>query len=142
MRFGSFRRKRKSFLQCLPGLRDPGWCVISSQKIERLVGAREVTICKIECWIVCHRLIEQTYCLTGVLDHPSIETCLSHRLLAAQITIVGDEISCRRLLNGGFLSWRQFRLQLLRNGLGDLALDGKYVIERPMIIFRPQMRVA
>src|SRR4029077_12541121 len=141
MCFSAIRSERKSFLQRLPSLRHPGRSVISPQKVKQVMSASELTVGQIKAWIVRYSLIQQTYRLAGVLDHTGVEACLSKRLPATQVAIVGDKISCRWLLNRSFLSWRKFCLKLVGNCFGNLALNRKNIIQRPMIIFRPQMRV-
>jgi hypothetical protein len=69
------------------------------------MGASGFTIRQIKAWIVRYSLIQQTYRLAGVLDHAGVEAHLSIRLPATQVAIVGDKISCWRLLNRSFLGW-------------------------------------
>src|SRR5205823_6441081 len=95
MRFAVFRREGQSFLHRLPGLRDTRRSVISSQEIKRFVCARELAVREIELWIMRHSLIQQAYRLAAVLDHTRVERCLSQRLLATQIAIIGDKVSRR-----------------------------------------------
>src|SRR5260370_31901661 len=96
---------------------------------------------EVERWVVCHRLVQQTYCLPYMFNLACVESCLSQELLAPKVAIIRNEVSCGWLLDDRFLCWRKFRLKLVRHGFGNLALDRKDVIERPMIIFCPKMRV-
>src|SRR6266536_2456378 len=105
MRFPAFRRERQSFLHRSPGLRDAGRGVITSQPVKLLVGPSKLTVREIELGIVCHGLIQQTYCLAALLDDTRVERLPSQRFLAAQITVVGEEIRRGRLLNRSFLCW-------------------------------------
>src|SRR5260370_42134340 len=96
---------------------------------------------EVERWVVCHRLVQQTYCLPYMFNLACVESCLSQELLAPKVAIIRNEVGCGWLLDDRFLCWRKFRLKLVRHGFGNLALDRKNVIERPMIIFCPKMRV-
>src|SRR5437899_994465 len=105
MRFTAFGRDCYGFLQRLPGLRDTGRSVISPKKVKLFVGPSKLTVGEIKCWVMCHSLIQQMYSLAGLRNHPCVERLLSQRLLAAQITIVGNKIGCRWLLDRCFLCW-------------------------------------
>src|SRR5258707_12306728 len=105
------------------------------------MGTRELAIGEVERWVVCHRLVQQTYCLPYMFNLACVESCLSQELLAPKVAIIRNEVGCGWLLDDRFLCWRKFRLKLVGNCFRNLALDGKNVIERAMIIFRPQVRV-
>ena len=51
-------------------------------------------------------------------------------LFGAQVAIVSDKICRRRPLNRRFLRRRKLRLKLIGDGFGNLALDGKDVVQR------------
>ena len=115
--------------------------MITPQKVKAFVGASELTVSEIECWIMCHGLIQQMYSLACVLDHACVERCLSQRLLAAEITIVGNKIGCRWLLDRCLFCWRELGLELVGDGFGNLALNGKDIVERPIVPVGPEMDV-
>src|SRR5207248_8040049 len=81
------------------------------------------------------------YGMTGLLYSPGVEGTHFKQFLATEIAIVGDNVCRRCLLDRGFLRRCKLRLKLVRHCFGDLALDGEDIIQRPMIIFRPKMRV-
>ena len=115
--------------------------MISSHEVQKLMRPRELTIGKVERWIMCHRLIQQAHCLPYVFDLACVESCLAQQLLAPKVAIIRNKVGCGWLLDDRFLCWRKLCLELVGDGFGNLALDGKNVIERAMIIFRPQVRV-
>ena len=61
--------------------------------------------------------------------------------LGADIIIISSKITCRRLLNRGFLPWRQLSLKLISDRLRNLALDRKNVREVAVIGLPPKVRV-
>ncbi len=90
---------------------------------------------------MCDGLVEQTYCVAGLLYPASVECTHLNELLATEIAIVGHNVCCRCLLDGGFLRRGKLGLKLIGDGFGNFALNGKDIVQRPMIIFRPKMRV-
>ena len=59
----------------------------------------------------------------------------------SQIEVVRDEVFSRLRIDNRFLCGRELGLQLLGNGFGDLALDGKDIGQIAIVGLRPEMRI-
>ena len=137
----SIRGKAQSLISGLVGKPKARRAVIDSAKVKLHMAHRELTIGKQEGGIVCDGLVEQTYGMAGLLYPASVEGSHFNEFFATEITIIGDNVCCRCLLDRGFLRRCKLRLKLVRHCFGNFALDCEDVIERPMIIFRPKMGI-
>ena len=64
-----------------------------------------------------------------------------HERLGATIKIKCRNIRRGRALDGSFFVRRKFCLQLIRDRFGDFALNCEHVIDWPIVILRPLMRI-
>ena len=88
-----------------------------------------------------HGLFEETRRLEKIFFHLEIEARPGAKNFGTHVEFVSLEIARRFLRDGGFFGGGKFRLQLIGNHLGDLALDGENVIERAIIAFGPNVCV-
>ena len=61
--------------------------------------------------------------------------------LRAQVKVVSGKVGCGWFLDRRFFAGGDLGLKLISDRLRDFALDGEDVIERSVVILRPQMRV-
>src|SRR2546430_14614624 len=66
---------------------------------------------------------------------------VGEEFLGTQIAVVRDKICCRRFFDRRLLAKGNFGLKLVGDGLGNFALDREHVVERPIIMLRPEMRI-
>src|SRR6266705_638780 len=125
----SMRGKAQSLISGLVGQPEARRAVIDSAKVKLHMAYRELTIGKQEDGIVCDGLVEQPYGMAGLLYPASVEGSHFNEFFAPEITIIRDNVCCRCLLDRGFLRRCKLRLKLVRHCFGNLALDGKDVIE-------------
>ena len=88
-----------------------------------------------------HGLIQKLNRPLQVLQIISIETGCEEQSLGPDVEIEGGQVGGGRFFDRRFLVRRKPGLQLLGNGFGDLALNGKDIGQIPIVGLRPQMRV-
>jgi hypothetical protein len=79
------------------------WCMIESQEVELVVRAGKLVIRTQECIVARYRIFKQARCLKQVFFCPCTETNPVNETFSAYVKIISGEVSCRVLLNGGFL---------------------------------------
>ena len=117
-------------------------CVISAREIKVGMSASEQAVSGEELLIVGNGLFQKPHCLTQMLRGAGIKCERFIKRLCPQVTVIGDKIRGRWLLNRSFLGGGKFCLKLICNRLSNVALNCKYVIEWAVIPLRPHMPVA
>ena len=70
-----------------------------------------------------------------------VETCREKKSLGPGVEIEGGQVGGGRLFDRRFLVRRELGLQLIGDGFGNLALDGKHIGQITIVGLCPQMRV-
>jgi hypothetical protein len=101
----------------------------------------QLAICSVERCVARGRALKELDCLQEVLVLECARAGRQEESFGPAVLIEGDKISRRSLLDGFLLVRRKLRLQLLRNGFGDLALDREDIGQIAIISLRPHIRV-
>src|SRR6266550_9200511 len=101
----------------------------------------QLAICSVERWVARGRALEELDCLREVLVLECACAGRQEESFGAAVLIEGNKIGRRSLLDGFLLVRRELRLQLLGDGLGDLALDDEDIGQIAIISLRPNIRV-
>src|SRR4030095_17079703 len=113
--------------------------MVVAQQVKEVVSPGELAIRIEKRWIACDTLIQQLDPLEQISLVVAAKGRVQKKILGARVQIERENIACWGTFDCVFLSWRKFCLQLLRNRLCDLGLNGKYVGGVAIIGVPPQM---
>src|SRR5262249_50344702 len=93
-------------------------------------------------WVSPHGLIKKLNRLLHVLLISRTEADREEPTLGLSIKVESGQVGGGRFFNRRLLVRRKLRLQLLGDGLGDLALDGEDIRQVAIVGLGPKMRVS
>src|SRR5438132_14390891 len=111
--------------------------MIAADEIQLIMGVGELALREKERRISGQRLVQQINRLQQIRPTNGAETCRKNEILGATVEIERSHIRRRRLFDGSFFTRRKLRLQLIRNRLGDLALNGEDVGQITIVSLSP-----
>src|SRR5437660_49167 len=112
--------------------------VATETDIKQIMRFRQAAIGFEKRWIPRNSLVKQIDCLQNIRN----ARIRLHEIFAARVEIEGANVVGRLAFDGVLFAWREFGLQLVGDGLCDLALDGEYVREIAVINLPPDVPVA
>src|SRR5262245_13216863 len=116
--------------------------MVVAKNVKSVMSPGELEIRIKKRWIARHSLIQQ---INGLQQIPFLSgsdaACPHKKIFATRVQIERGDIARRWTFDCAFLTWRKFCLQLVGNGLCDLALNREYVRQIAIIRLRPQVLV-
>ena len=141
VRFARIRLEPERSFDGFLGQSESRGSMINAEEIELVVCESQLALRNQERGIALQGLVEQINRLSKLRSIGSAEAYRNDKIPRATVEIEGGDISRGRLLNSFLLTRRKFGLQLISDCFGDFALDGEHVIDWPVVILRPLMRV-
>src|ERR1051325_8002804 len=94
-------------------------------------------------WITLNSLLQQfDYLKMKASLLADIETQPYKKTFGARVKVERGDVARRGTFDRVLFTWREFCLQLVRNGFGDLALNGEDISQIAIVGLRPQMPIA
>ena len=115
--------------------------VVEVKKIKKTVRPGHLTISGKERRVARDGLIKQIDSLQDGGFYNGAKAHAQEQGFGAGVKVKGGNVTSRPLLDRGFFGWGKFRLELVRDGLCNLALDGKYIGQIAIVSLRPKMCV-
>src|SRR5207247_8460481 len=109
--------------------------MVEAVKIKRVMSVGELTIRIEKRWITRHSLVQQIDRLEAIRFLPGAYR--QKNIFGARVKIERADVARRRTLDCLLFTRRKFGLQLVRDRLRDLALDGEHVREIAVIRLPP-----
>src|SRR5437016_3342212 len=88
------------------------------------------------------RLIQRFNGLQKIVFAGAAKGRPTEQRISARVKIEGGEIGGWGSLDRSLLTGRKFGAQLIGNRFGDFRLDGKHVIQWPVVVLGPKMNIA
>src|SRR6266851_643948 len=112
--------------------------MVGADDVKEIVGPGELAIRIEKRWISCDSLIQQIdrgqqNCLA------TFNACPQKKIFGAGVEIERGDVARWGTFNRLLFSWRKFYLQLFRNRLCDVALNGECVRELTIVSLPPEM---
>ena len=105
------------------------------------MSIEQLTIGLEKCRVTLNCLVKKLNRLPQVLLKSRAETCREEKSLGPGVKVEGGQVGGGRFFDRRFLVRRKLGLQLIGDGFGNLALDGKDIGQIAIISLRPEMRV-
>src|SRR6266567_9491144 len=115
--------------------------MIVSLLIEEIIGSHQLAKRSMECWIARGGRFQEIDCLSQSSVDRSSCAWEQQQSLGLAVLLECDHVSGGTLLNSVLFRGRKFGLKLIGDGFGDLALDGKDIVNRPVVVLRPLVPV-
>ena len=107
-----------------------------------IVRVGELTMSEEKCRVARYRLIKKLHRFKKIISLArGVNAAVIEEFFCSQEEIVGSEVRRRALVDCTLFLWRKFGLKLIRNFLGNLALDGEHIGQIAIVFLRPHMRV-
>jgi hypothetical protein len=128
------RRQRLCTLQSAMGQFEPLGATVVAGVVNRSVKFDQQTPGPQKLRITLHGFIEQAYCLGQFV--PILQIFLVYGP-CTQVQVVSLEVGSGRGFDGALFLGREPRLELVGDGLGNVALEGKRILQRAVVVLGP-----